>query len=194
MTPLLPSQPPYTLRTRLLTPIGDQDMLWLEDAAIVVDADGRLADIGPWEAADDDRPGAVDLRPWVVMPGLVDLHAHLPQLPNAGVGAGLHLLDWLERYIFPLERDFDEETAERLAPAAFRAFARAGTTTVVAYGAIWEPSLDACFRAAEAARHPGGDRQGDDGSPLVRHRSAAAGDPGAVAAAVDRAVRALARP
>jgi guanine deaminase len=56
----------------------------------------------------------------------------------------------LERYIFPLERDFDEAAAERLAPAAFRAFARAGTTTVVAYGAIWEPSLDACFRAAEA--------------------------------------------
>jgi guanine deaminase len=84
------------------------------------------------------------------MPGLVDLHAHLPQLPNAGVGAGLHLLAWLERYIFPLERAFDEAAAEQLAPAAFRAFARAGTTTVVAYGAIWEPSLDACFRAAEA--------------------------------------------
>jgi guanine deaminase len=86
----------------LLSPIGDQDMLWMEDAAIAVDADGRLEAIGPWEAADDDRPGVVDLRPWVVMPGLVDLHAHLPQLPNAGVGAGLHLLDWLERYIFPL--------------------------------------------------------------------------------------------
>jgi guanine deaminase len=145
----LPSLAPFTLRARLLSPIGDQDMLWMEDAAIAVDADGRLEAIGPWEAADDDRPGVVDLRPWVVMPGLVDLHAHLPQLPNAGVGAGLHLLDWLERYIFPLERDFDEETAGRVAPAAFRAFAGAGTTTVVAYGAIWEPSLDTCFRAAE---------------------------------------------
>jgi guanine deaminase len=149
VTPALPSQPPYTLRARLLTPIGDQDMVWLGDAAISVDADGLLEAIGPWGAAPDDRVAAVDLRPWVVMPGLVDLHAHLPQLPNAGVGAGLHLLDWLERYIFPLERDFDEETANRVAPAAFRALAGAGTTTVVAYGAIWEPSLDACFRAAE---------------------------------------------
>ncbi len=124
-------------------------MAWLEDATLSVDADGRLEAIGPWRVADDDRPAIADLRPWVVMPGLVDLHAHLPQLPNAGVGAGLHLLDWLDRYIFPLERDFDEATASRVAPAAFRAFARAGTTTVVAYGAIWEPSLDACFRAAE---------------------------------------------
>jgi guanine deaminase len=84
------------------------------------------------------------------MPGMVDLHVHLPQLPNAGVGAGLHLLDWLERYIFPLERGFDEAAAERLAPAAFRAFAAAGTTTALVYGAVYEPSLDAAFRAAEA--------------------------------------------
>ena len=149
MTPALPSEPPYTLRARLLTPIDGGEMAWLEDATLSVDADGRLEAIGPWRVADDDRPAIADLRPWVVMPGLVDLHAHLPQLPNAGVGAGLHLLDWLDRYIFPLERDFDEATASRVAPAAFRAFARAGTTTVVAYGAIWEPSLDACFRAAE---------------------------------------------
>jgi len=127
-------------------------MRFEEDARIEVDAAGRLARIGEAASADTvaDTDAEVDLRPWVVMPGLVDLHAHLPQLPNAGVGAGLHLLTWLERYIFPLERAFDEETAERIAPAAFRAFARAGTTTVVAYGAIWQPSLDACFRAAEA--------------------------------------------
>ena len=81
---------------------------------------------------------------------MVDLHAHLPQLPNAGLGAGLDLLTWLERYIFPLERGFDEPTAERVAPAAWRAFAAAGTTTALVYGAVYEASLDATFRAAEA--------------------------------------------
>jgi guanine deaminase len=119
------------------------------DAVIEVDARGGLVRVARWE--DDAGTGPIlDLRPWVVMPGLVDLHAHLPQLPNAGVGAGLDLLTWLERYIFPLERDFDVPTAELIAPAAFRALARAGTTTVVAYGALWPESLDACFRAAEA--------------------------------------------
>jgi guanine deaminase len=113
-----------------------------------VDVDGRLTSVAAWD--EPSAGSALDLRPWVVMPGLVDLHAHLPQLPNAGVGAGLDLLTWLERYIFPLERDFDVPTAELIAPAAFRAFARAGTTTVVAYGALWAESLDACFRAAEA--------------------------------------------
>jgi guanine deaminase len=80
---------------------------------------------------------------------MVDLHAHLPQLPNAGLGSGLDLLTWLDRYIFPLERAYDRSVAERQAPAAWRAFAAAGTTTVVAYAAIWSDSTDAAFAAAE---------------------------------------------
>jgi guanine deaminase len=143
----LPSAPPFTLRSRLLTPLASGGLRYEPDARIEVDERGRLARVSPW--ADEGAGAAIDLRPWVLMPGLVDLHAHLPQLPNAGVGAGLDLLTWLERYIFPLERDFDVPTAELIAPAAFRAFARAGTTTVVAYGALWAESLDACFRAAE---------------------------------------------
>ena len=147
--PPLPSGPPFTLRARLLTTLASGGLRYEADAAVEVDARGRIAKVAAWQ---DDAVSAsvLDLRPWVLMPGLVDLHAHLPQLPNAGVGAGLDLLTWLERYIFPLERDFDVPTAELIAPAAFRAFARAGTTTVVAYGALWAESLDACFRAADS--------------------------------------------
>jgi guanine deaminase len=134
----------------MLTPHAHGGIRWEDDVLIRVDERGTIGSISQPSQEPMKAESAVDLRPWVVMPGLIDLHAHLPQLPNAGVGAGLHLLAWLERYIFPLEREFDEATAERVAPAAFRAFARAGTTTVVAYGAIWQPSLDACFRAAEA--------------------------------------------
>src|SRR3990172_2044294 len=141
--------PPFTIRARLLTPLASGGLLHEPDALMQIDGDGRLVRVAPW--GDEARPdGYADLRPWLLMPGLIDLHAHLPQLPNAGVGAGLDLLTWLERYIFPLEHNFDLPTAERIAPAAFRAFARAGTTTVVAYGALWAESLDACFRAAEA--------------------------------------------
>jgi len=144
----LPPAPPFALRARLLTHLADGGLRYEPDARIEVDERGRLARVGRWA---EEGPGpAIDLRPWILMPGLVDLHAHLPQLPNAGVGAGLDLMTWLDRYIFPLERDFDTSTAELIAPAAFRAFARAGTTTVVAYGALWPESLDACFRAAEA--------------------------------------------
>jgi guanine deaminase len=147
----LPSQPPFTIRARLLTPLAAGGTRHEADALIAIDGGGRIAAVTP--AADATREAmdaATDLRPLVVMPGLVDLHAHLPQLPNAGLWAGLDLLTWLERYIFPLERGFDADAAERLAPAAWRAFAAAGTTTAMVYGAVYEASLDATFRAAEA--------------------------------------------
>jgi guanine deaminase len=133
----------------LITPLAAGGFRHERDALVTVDERGRLDSIIRTAADVPAGPPLVDLRPWVLLPGLIDLHAHLPQLPNAGLGAGLHLLEWLERYIFPLERDFDEESAARIAPAAFRAFARAGTTTVVGYGAIWPGSMDTCFRAAE---------------------------------------------
>jgi guanine deaminase len=145
----LPGTAPFALRARLLSPLADDGILDLDDGLIEVGADGRIARVGAWTAK--DAPASViDLRPMVVMPGMIDLHAHLPQLPNAGLGSGLDLLTWLDRYIFPLERAYDRSVAERQAPAAWRAFAAAGTTTAVAYAALWEDSTDAAFAAAEA--------------------------------------------
>jgi guanine deaminase len=144
----LPLRPPFALRAHLLSSLSDGALLDLADGLVEVDWDGRLGRVRPWSGA--DAPASVlDLRPMVVMPGMVDLHAHLPQLPNAGLGSGLDLLTWLDRYIFPLERAYDRSVAERQAPAAWRAFAAAGTTTVVAYAALWEDSTDAAFAAAE---------------------------------------------
>lgn len=145
----LPGTGPFALRARLLSPLADGGVLDEYDGLVEVDAGGRIVRVERWR---DDAPSesAIDLRPLVLLPGLVDLHAHLPQLPNAGLGAGLDLLTWLDRYIFPLERAYGERTAARTAPAAFRAFAAAGTTTVVAYAAIWPESTDVAFAAAEA--------------------------------------------
>jgi guanine deaminase len=129
--------------------MADGGVLDEPDGLLAVDDAGRITRSGPWPA-DGDAPETLDLRPMVVVPGLIDLHAHLPQIPNAGLGSGLDLLTWLDRYIFPLERAYDRTVAERQAPAAFRAIAAAGTTTVVAYSALWEDSTDAAFAAAEA--------------------------------------------
>jgi guanine deaminase len=134
----------------VLTPLAAGGSRFEADGLLEVDADGRITFVGPAMERADVAASAVDLRRWVVLPGMVDLHAHLPQFPNAGLGAGMDLLAWLEKYIFPLERGFDVSTAERVAPAAWRAFAAAGTTTALVYGAVYEASLDATFRAAEA--------------------------------------------
>ena len=148
--PVLPAHPPFTLRARLLTPLAAGGTSHEADGLLIVDAAGRITFAGQAGERPDDAATALDLRPWVLLPGMVDLHAHLPQIANAGLGAGLDLLTWLERYIFPLEHDFDEAAAERLAPMAWRSFAATGTTTALVYGAVYEASLDATFRAAEA--------------------------------------------
>ncbi len=147
----LPANPPFALRGRVLSPLANGGTLDIPDGVLEVDDRGRIAWIGEavvWRPA-ASLPAAIDVRPDIVLPGLIDMHAHLPQLPNAGLGHGLDLLAWLERYIFPLERGFDEEAAARLAPIAFRSMAAVGTTTVVAYGAVFEGSMDVAFRAAE---------------------------------------------
>src|SRR5919109_5335421 len=107
----LPGTPPFALRARLLSPLADGGLLHELDGLLEVDDDGRIRRVERWSPGVDAPASVMDIRPLVVMPGLVDLHAHLPQLPNAGLGSGLDLLTWLERYIFPLEREFDDAAA-----------------------------------------------------------------------------------
>jgi guanine deaminase len=150
--PDLPSAPPFAVRARVITPLPGGRTRDIADGLIEVGVAGRIVSVEEAASVDGGRlAAAVDLRPWVVLPGLVDLHAHLPQVPNAGLGYALPLLDWLDRLTFPTERSWaDPAVAERLAPAIFRAFAAAGTTTVLAFGVVYEAAMDVAFRAAEA--------------------------------------------
>jgi guanine deaminase len=150
----IPSAPPFTIRARVVSPLGAGGTVDLADGLVDVDSGGRIAAVGPADQTTSSGVAllerAIDLRPWLVLPGLIDLHAHLPQVPNAGLGYALPLLEWLDRLTFPTERSWaDPALAERLAPAIFRAFAAAGTTTVLAYGVVYEAAMDAAFRAAE---------------------------------------------
>ena len=105
----LPDRPPFTLRSRVLTPLGEGGVRHELDALVSVDQHGRLGPVRlSSSAAPADLDAAVDLRGWVVLPGLVDLHAHLPQVPNAGLGYALPLLTWLDRLTFPTERSWSD--------------------------------------------------------------------------------------
>ena len=137
-TPSLPAEGPFTLRARLLTPLSGGGHRWEPDARVAVDAGGRITAVERWSdrAEPASGPREVDIRPWVLMPGWSTCMPTSRSCRTPGRGAGLDLLTWLERYIFPLERAFDRSAAERLAPLAYRAFAAAGTTTAVLYGAV----------------------------------------------------------
>lgn len=55
-----------------------------------------------------------DMGDKLVIPGLVDLHAHAPQYAFRGLGMDLELLDWLNTHTFPEEAKYaDEDYAEK---------------------------------------------------------------------------------
>ncbi|KAH3661959.1 hypothetical protein OGAPHI_006138 [Ogataea philodendri] len=42
------------------------------------------------------------------VPGFIDTHIHAPQFPNNGIFGDSTLMDWLEKYTFPLESSFKD--------------------------------------------------------------------------------------
>lgn len=78
------------------------------------------------------------------------------QLPNAGIGLDLPLLEWLERYTFPLEARFaDLAYARKTYDAAVRRTLRHGTTTCAYYASIHKDSsvalAECCARLGQRA-------------------------------------------
>jgi guanine deaminase len=133
-----------TYRGHLLTPAAEGTG-WDDwpDARLLV-REGRVVEAGPW------RRGAsadVDLRPDFLFPGLVDVHAHVPQLAVCGVHPE-SLLDWLRRWTFPLEQQFKGERARRLTRGFLAEMLAQGTTTAALYTSAWPDSVEACFEEA----------------------------------------------
>lgn len=69
-----------------------------------------------------------DLGGWVVMPGLVDGHFHIPQTLLRGAADELPIPSWMADRIFPLEGAFTPEDARAAARLAVLEMLKAGTT------------------------------------------------------------------
>src|SRR6185295_14838342 len=69
----LPATPPFVLRGRLLTPLGAGGTRHEPDALLGVDAGGRITFAGHASQRPELADESIDLRPWVLMPGMVDL-------------------------------------------------------------------------------------------------------------------------
>jgi guanine deaminase len=140
------------IRASLLSAPSLQELRFEADGGLVVDGKGSITDAGAFEAVSARHPGMVveDLRPFWILPGLVDLHAHLPQY-EAVAADGLELLPWLERHIFPAEARFaDGAHARATARTYLRDALSLGTTTTVLYATIHAEATDAIFQEAEA--------------------------------------------
>ncbi|MEX6502704.1 guanine deaminase [Pseudomonas zhanjiangensis] len=129
----------------------EQSYEYFEDGLLVVE-DGRIAAVG--HAAEllprfegtpvSEYPDAL------ITPGFIDTHIHYPQTGMIA-SYGEQLLDWLNTYTFPTERQFEDKAhAADVAGIFLKELLRNGTTTALVFGTVHKQSVDAFFEAAEA--------------------------------------------
>lgn len=144
---------PVVLRGFLLDAPDHSSARGIHDGALLVEK-GRFTARGSFQEI-SKLPAAFGAKVFggphcVVVPGLIDIHAHIPQYPFVARIED-SLLPWLKRYIFPAERNFRAAEARDFAPFFFESLARNGTTLAVLYAAIHEDSAHECFAAADSS-------------------------------------------
>ncbi|KAL3426917.1 guanine deaminase [Phlyctema vagabunda] len=76
-------------------------------------------------------------------PGFIDTHIHASQYPNAGIFGKTTLLDWLNKYTFPLEASLaDIKKARTVYTRVIERTLSHGTTTAAYYATISVPSTN----------------------------------------------------
>ena len=124
----------------------------LEDGVVLIE-DGTIVGVGEAQELLPALPAGTPVEHWpgcLILPGLIDIHIHLPQT-QVIASFGARLLDWLQTYTFVEEQRFaDPAHSARIARFFLDELARNGTTTAVVYGSVHPESVEALF--AEAAR------------------------------------------
>ncbi|KAF1959910.1 guanine deaminase [Byssothecium circinans] len=98
----------------------------------------------------------VEVRDGFFFPGFVDTHTHAPQHPNTGLFGTTTLLDWLEKYTFPLESSFSNlQKAQRIYSNFVSRTLSHGTTTCAYYATNHVPATnllaDICLARGQRA-------------------------------------------
>lgn len=121
------------------------------DGAMIVE-DGRIKYSGPAVGVPQElEPNIKTISAKIILPGLIDLHTHLPQYPLRGTGRG-ELLDWLNDYVFPEEaRHADAAYSAARARHFFSSLIKNGTTTAVVFTAPFKNAACEAFKAAKKA-------------------------------------------
>lgn len=93
--------------TRLRAPIilpCDQDCSVLRDAVLDVDEAGRIVHCGP-ESTAPALPNEAEILSYqgILLPGMINAHAHTPMTLLRGLGGDLPLIPWLREAVWPTE-------------------------------------------------------------------------------------------
>lgn len=129
----------------------EQSYEYYEDGLLVVE-DGLIAQVGHAAELLPTLKG-VEIKHYanaLITPGFIDTHIHYPQTGMIA-SYGEQLLDWLNTYTFPTERQFEDKAhAADVAGIFLKELLRNGTTTALVFGTVHKQSVDAFFEAADA--------------------------------------------
>ncbi|MBX2837351.1 MAG: guanine deaminase [Gammaproteobacteria bacterium] len=125
---------------------GHHDAVEYFDDAVLLVEDGHISALNPVTSARlPANTELVDLRGYLIVPGFIDTHVHYPQV-DAIASYGTQLLEWLEKYTFPLEETFIDPTVASTTAAFFLdELLRNGTTTALVFGTVHKESVDQFF-------------------------------------------------
>jgi guanine deaminase len=129
----------------------EESYQYLEDGLLIIN-NGLVEQVGDaieLLATLDKNIEVVHYKNGLIMPGFIDTHVHYPQTEMIA-SYGEQLLEWLENYTFPFERQFsDLEHGKKVAEFFLSQLLEAGTTTALVFGTVHKESVDAFFTVAQ---------------------------------------------
>lgn len=112
---------------------------------------GKVLEAGSYEKLRFGHKTAkiVDYSGKLIVPGMIDTHVHYPQIEMVAA-YGDQLLDWLNNYTFPTEKNFSNPAhALRIANSFLDQLISNGTTTALVFSTVSPVSVDAFFEASQ---------------------------------------------
>lgn len=122
---------------------------YIFDGLLILE-NGKVKELGSYESLKDKYSEiAITAYPEMLcMPGFIDTHIHFPQTEMIAA-YGEQLLEWLNKYTFPIEQKFkDKAYASKVASIFLDELLRNGTTTALVFAAVYPESVEAFFEAA----------------------------------------------
>ncbi len=141
----------HIIRGKMINPIDFDHCDFFPDGALVFNENGIIEFVGEYQKIPNRYLKFIydDYREKIILPGLIDCHTHIPQYDAIGL-ASEELLEWLEKYIFPLESKFKEKSYySKIIDKFFNEALSYGTTTICAFSSSHFESTDYAFRLAE---------------------------------------------
>lgn len=127
-----------------------ESVRYFPDGLLVIE-NGTVKELGEYEQLKEKYAGSAiaHFPNHLILPGFIDLHIHFPQTEMMAA-YGEQLLEWLEKFTFPVERKFrDKAYCDQIAPIFIDQLLRNGTTTALVLAAVFPESVEALFEESD---------------------------------------------